>query len=141
VENTDARRFDAETQLLARLDHRNLVRLLGSGQRPGGPYLVLELVDGPSLAERVARGPLAVDDVRRWGEDIARALAYVHAQGVIHRDVKPSNILLPPDGRALLGDFGIARIADGTRLTEPESTIGTAAYLAPEQLSSTEAAP
>jgi serine/threonine protein kinase len=138
VEVTDARRFDAETQLLARLDHRNLIRLLDSGQRPGGPYLVLELVDGPSLAERVARGPLGVDDVRRLGEDIARGLAYVHAQGVIHRDVKPSNILLPPDGRALLGDFGVARIADGTRLTEPESTIGTAAYLAPEQLGSTE---
>jgi eukaryotic-like serine/threonine-protein kinase len=134
VEVTDARRFDAETQLLARLDHRNLVRLLDSGQRAGGPYLVLELVDGPTVAERVARGPLAVDDVRRLGEDIARALTYVHAQGVIHRDVKPSNILLPPDGRALLADFGVARVADGTRLTEPESMIGTAAYLAPEQL-------
>ena len=68
------------------------------------------------------------------GADIAVALAHVHAGGVVHRDVKPSNVLLSPDGRALLGDFGVARLAEGARLTASRAIVGTVAYLAPEQL-------
>jgi eukaryotic-like serine/threonine-protein kinase len=127
-------RFDVEARLLARFKHGNLIRLLDAGQSDGAPYLVLELVEGPTLADRLRGGALDSTEVRHIGSDIARALAYVHAGGVIHRDVKPSNVLLSPDGRALLGDFGVARLAGGTRLTATKAIVGTVAYLAPEQL-------
>jgi serine/threonine protein kinase len=133
-DTTDLRRFERETRLLARLDHRNLVRLLDAGHYRGVPYLVLELVEGPTLTQRLHQGPLPSAQAQQVARDLARALAHVHAQRVVHRDVKPSNILLAPDGRALLSDFGIAKLADDTRLTAARTTIGTAAYLAPEQI-------
>ena len=130
----DVRRFHSETRILAALDHRNLVRVLDAGDLHGQPYVVLELVAGPTLAHRLGDGPLSDGDARRVGADLAGALAYVHAANVVHRDVKPSNILLAPDGRALLGDFGIALLLDTTRLTAAAETLGTAGYLAPEQV-------
>jgi serine/threonine protein kinase len=130
----DVRRFHAETRLLAALDHRNLVRVFDAGDHHGQPYVVLELVAGPTLAHRLTDGPLSDGEARRLGADLAGALAYVHATNVVHRDVKPSNILLAPDGRALLGDFGIALLVDATRLTAAAETLGTAGYLAPEQV-------
>jgi len=95
---------------------------------------VLELVDGPSLAQLLATdGPLDLDDASRRLVDLASALEYIHAREVVHRDVKPANVLIDPDGRARLTDFGIARVGDATALTGTAMTIGTAAYLAPEQ--------
>jgi serine/threonine protein kinase len=130
----DRHRFDVETRSLARFEHRNLVRLLDAGQLDDVPFLAMELVEGPSLADRLEHGPLSVAEAAQIGADIARGLAHVHARGVIHRDVKPSNILLARDGRALLGDFGVARLVDGGRVTDTRATIGTLAYLAPEQI-------
>jgi serine/threonine protein kinase len=130
----DARRFERETRLVAGLHHPNVVQLLDAGYHDGVPYLVLELVEGPTLAQRLAQGPLPSTQARLVGRDLARALSYVHARGVVHRDVKPSNILLAADGRALLCDFGVAQLAAGTQLTTTSATIGTAAYLAPEQM-------
>jgi serine/threonine protein kinase len=138
---TDVRRFETEARLLGRLEHPNLVRLLDGGQWDGVPYLVFELVEGPTLEMRLERGPLGIAEARGVGCDIAHALAYVHGRGVLHRDVKPSNILLAPDGRALLSDFGVARLADGTRNTAAGTTVGTAAYLAPEQVGGAEVTP
>jgi hypothetical protein len=131
---TDLDRFAREVRLLARLRHPNLVQLYDGGSHDGVPFAVLELVDGPTLAERLRAGPLTPDDVRAIGRDVAGALAYVHAHGVVHRDVKPSNVLLDRSGRALLGDFGIAQVAGDARLTSTSTAIGTGLYMAPEQL-------
>jgi serine/threonine protein kinase len=130
---SDPRRFEAEVRLLARLHHPNLLSVFDAGEHEGVPFVVLQYVEGSTLAERLAAGPLRSDEVQRLGIDLASALDYVHRHRVVHRDVKPSNILMDSEGRALLGDFGVAVLLDATRLTTDAGTIGTAAYLAPEQ--------
>jgi serine/threonine protein kinase len=134
-------RFAAEVRTLARLDHPNLVRLLDAGDDDGRAYLVMDLVDGETLAEALRRGPLPVPRVTEVGAGLARALAAIHDQGVVHRDVKPGNVLLDPGGRVRLTDFGIARLVDSGRLTSSGATMGTAAYLAPEQVRGEPAGP
>ncbi len=135
-------RQQLELQALARLNHPNLITLYdGSIAASDGPaFLVMELINGPSLAARIAEGPLPEPQVRELGAQIADALAYVHAEGMIHRDVKPGNILLGGDRatvdatmRARLSDFGIVRLIGSERLTSAEFTLGTASYVAPEQ--------
>ena len=129
-----ARRLAQEVRALSRLEHPGLVRLLDTGVADGQAYLVMELVTGHTLAESLrsgAYGPTRTADI---GVELSRALAYVHGRGIVHRDVKPSNILMGADGGAKLGDFGIARLADASTLTLAGTTLGTAAYMAPEQL-------
>ena len=128
------RRVAQEARALERLDNPGLVRLLHAGLVGSQAYLVMELVSGSTLDRELRRGPLGPDRTAVLGARLAGALAYVHQQGIVHRDVKPSNILLTPDGEALLGDFGIARLLDASTLTIAGSTLGTAAYMAPEQL-------
>ena len=120
--------------MLERLSHPGLVRLLDTGLVDGQAYLVMELVEGPTLAAFVRRGPMAPAGVAAMGAQLADALGYVHACGIVHRDVKPSNILLSADGRARLGDFGISRLVDASTITVAGTTLGTVAYMAPEQL-------
>jgi len=134
VAGADEVRFHAEVRTLARLAHPNLVRLLDAGEADGRLYLVMELIEGETLAARLARGALGENETARIGAGVAAALAYVHAAGIIHRDVKPANILLDGDGRAHLADFGIARLVDTTGLTATGLALGTPAYLAPEQV-------
>jgi serine/threonine protein kinase len=138
VGGADVARFHAETQLLARFDHPNLVRVFDAGSDDDQPYVVLELIPGPTLGHRLADGPLPEPEVRRLGIDLSQALAYVHGAGVVHRDVKPSNVLLETQRGAVLGDFGIALLLDATRLTAAAETVGTVAYLAPEQVAGAE---
>lgn len=133
-ESVDRTRFDREARMLAGLTHPNLVSVYDAGEQDGEVFMVLELIEGPTLAGRLAGGPLAGDEARLVGAELAAALAHVHAQGIVHRDVKPSNVLLDGAARARLGDFGIAHLADSTALTASATTIGTAAYMAPEQL-------
>lgn len=129
-----ARRLANEARTLESFDHPNLVRLLGTGIDEGCAYLVTELVDGPTLGMVLRNGPMPTARVASMGAALAGALAYVHARGVIHRDVKPANVLLGPGTRVRLADFGIARLVEEVSLTATGSTIGTTAYMAPEQL-------
>ncbi|MFL5604925.1 MAG: serine/threonine-protein kinase, partial [Gemmatimonadaceae bacterium] len=135
--NGDVReRFLREAQTSAQLTHPNIVPIFTVDEREGMVYFVMALVDGETLGQRLARTPrLPVEQVKRILVDVADALAYAHAQGVVHRDVKPDNIMLDrTSGRALVTDFGIARAAAGdSRLTVTGVAIGTPAYMSPEQ--------
>jgi len=134
---SDRGRFDAEAVTLASLNHPGLVKVFDVGAQDGDAFVVLELVEGPTLAARLEdRGPMPPVEVADLGAQLADALAHVHARGVVHRDVTPSNVLCGPDGRVRLADFGIVRLVDTTRITAPATTLGTAAYMAPEQLQS-----
>ncbi|WP_214403295.1 serine/threonine-protein kinase [Pseudonocardia lacus] len=130
----DLRQQRQEIEALSRLDHPALVGLRDGGSVEGRPFVVTDLVNGPSLDVRLKEGPLDPSAVRRVGLHVARALDHVHQAGYIHRDVKPANVLLGDDGRARLADFGIARAVDGTAVTTTGCIVGTAAYLAPEQV-------
>jgi serine/threonine protein kinase len=139
----ELKRQEAEIQLLATLNHPSLVTLFDAGidtritDEPR-PFLTMELVEGQDLRGRIRHSAVPLDELAVIGAGIADALAYVHGLGVIHRDIKPGNILLvqirPGEPlRPKLTDFGIARIADSTRLTATGTMVGTAAYLSPEQ--------
>lgn len=128
-----AKRLEREVQALESLEHPGLIRLLDTGQFADQAYLVMDYVDGPTLASSLRGGHLAAPDVAHMGAQLADTLAYVHAQGIVHRDVKPSNILLSGDGTAWLGDFGVALLHDATTITAVGSTLGTVTYMAPEQ--------
>jgi len=127
-------RLTAEAVLLARLQHPGLVTVYDAGRHDDRTYLVMQLIKGPTLRSLLACGALPERRVVDVGAALARALTYVHQAGVVHRDVKPSNILLDAAGDPHLADFGIARLANATRHTAPDVLIGTAAYLAPEQV-------
>ena len=138
----DRSRFDAEVVTLAALSHPTLVQVFDAGEHDGDGFVVLELVDGPTLRQIIAeRGSLPADEVASLGTSIADALAYVHERGVVHRDVTPANVLCGPDGRPRLADFGIARLLDTSRITATASAIGTAAYMAPEQVEGKDVTP
>jgi len=131
---TTARWLDREQAALGRLDHPALVRLRATGTYDDRPYLVLDLIEGRSLADLLHDGPLTVGRTAELGALLADGLAHAHAAGVTHRDVKPANILVDGAGRPHLADFGIARLSAVTTATAAGFVIGTAAYLAPEQV-------
>ena len=141
IERADTDRFEAEIRILERLVHPDLVRLLDAGDLASRPYLVMDLVQGRSLAERVAEGPLDREETARIGARVATALAFVHEAGVIHRDVKPANVLLTEGGDVFLADFGIARLIDSTSITVTDRPLGTPAYLSPEQVEGSRVGP
>src|SRR5206468_309302 len=114
----------------------NLVSVYDAGttEDTGQPYLVMQLIDGHTLADELREGVLPAERSARYGAALADALAYVHAQGFVHRDVKPANVLVSNDGRVHLADFGIARLVDSAHTTRAGEVVGTPAYFAPEQV-------
>ncbi|WP_205471319.1 serine/threonine-protein kinase [Nocardioides sp. SYSU D00038] len=143
-DDTDRARFVTEARTLAGLTHRGLVTVLDAGTGTGDgagdgddapPFLVMELVEGPTLGQALSLRRIPLPELAEIGAQVAETLGHVHERGIVHRDVKPGNLLLGPHGRVKLADFGIARLLEATaHLTLTGHTIGTAAYLAPEQV-------
>jgi serine/threonine protein kinase len=139
---SDRERFDAEVRVLAGLNHPVLVRVYDAGSHDDDAFVVLELIDGPPLAECLhERGAIPPREVAELAADLAGGLAYIHDRGVVHRDVTPSNVLCATDGRTRLVDFGIARLLESPRVTATAVTIGTASYMAPEQVQGRDVTP
>ena len=131
-------RFERETRDLISLQHPHIVRILARGEHEGLPYLVMQFLKGGSLGDRMrkAKGmPIPLDEVGPWIREVSRALDFIHAQGIVHRDIKPDNVLFDEHGNAYLSDFGIAKAVGGadTGLTITGATPGSPAYMAPEQ--------
>lgn len=129
-----AQRFRREAETIAALEHPAIVPVYDFGEENGQLYLVMRLMTGGSLADRLEEGPLPLPEVMRITERIAAALDRAHNQGVIHRDLKPANILFDQYGEAYLADFGIARLAQSSATLTGEGFIGTPAYSSPEQI-------
>jgi serine/threonine-protein kinase len=127
-------RFLREARLAAQISHPNVVQVFDVGEEDGAPFIVMECVEGSTLADELKeRGRLEAEEVVDLALQICGGLEHAHATGLVHRDIKPQNLLLRPDGTVKIADFGIARAAETTRLTQIGSVLGTAAYLAPEQ--------
>jgi serine/threonine-protein kinase len=127
-------RFRREARAVAQLSHPNIVTVIDRGEENGRQFIVFELIEGENLKELVSRGgPLPVGRVLELGLEIGRALAFAHAQGLVHRDVKPQNVLLNDDGLAKVTDFGIVRSLDAVGQTETGTVLGSSHYIAPEQ--------
>jgi serine/threonine protein kinase len=129
-------RHEEEMRTLARLNHASLVTVFDAGTDAdtGQPYLVMALVEGSTLADQLKVGPLTPERTAEIGAAVSDALAYVHGQGLIHRDVKPANVLISNAGRVFLADFGIARLVDAAHVTQAGDVLGTPAFFAPEQV-------
>ncbi len=127
-------RFEREIATLSQLKHENIVRFIESGQFRGQPYLVMEYVEGVSLAELLEQsGSLPWEEVTKIGIQVCKALQHAHQMEIIHRDIKPSNLLLTGDGLVKLSDFGIAKVFRSGPITASDTMIGTADYVSPEQ--------
>ncbi len=127
-------RFVREGELAARLAHPNVVRVYDAGGAKSSPYIVMEYVEGTTLADKLAAGgPLPPPEVARLAAEVCGGLDHAHAAGLVHRDIKPHNLLLGRDGVVKIADFGIAHAADGSFLTGAGTVLGSAASLAPEQ--------
>ncbi|HEY5833407.1 serine/threonine-protein kinase [Streptomyces sp.] len=136
-DETLTERFHLEARAAARLNHPNLVAAYDFGDHDGRPYLVMELVEGRSLSQELtARGPLDPDRAADLAAQTARGLAAAHQQSVVHRDIKPGNLLLAADGTVKIADFGIARLIDevSPALTATGHVMGSSSYLAPERV-------
>ena len=140
-------RFSREAQVLASLNHPSIAAIYGLEEADGTKALVLELVEGPTLADRIARGPIPLDEALAIAGQIAEALAAAHEQGIVHRDLKPANIKVRPDGTVKVLDFGLAKAAEPVGASAVSATmsptismhatmagviLGTVAYMSPE---------
>jgi tetratricopeptide (TPR) repeat protein len=127
-------RFRNEARLSAGLSHSNIASIHGFEEIEGRWFHVHEYVEGQTLQERIRRGPLDLDEIRAIAIDLSRGLAHAHSRGVIHRDLKPANVIVTPEGTAKILDFGLARRSGSETQTLPGVTLGTVAYMSPEQI-------
>src|SRR6266576_916498 len=138
----DLGRFRREAKAAAALAHENVMRVFDYGEDEAGPFMALEWLPGGTLEDRLADGPLPLDETHRIAAGMAAGLAHLHSRGLVHRDLKPANVLFDEEGRAKLGDFGLARSTAGAgTLTEAGTVLGTAAYISPEQAAGEPAVP
>ena len=127
-------RFQREAQVVAKLEHPNIVPVYDYAEHEGRPYLVMKFIEGITLKARMDNGPLSSDEVTKITGAVGAALSYAHRQGVLHRDIKPSNVLMANDGQIYLADFGLARMAQsGTSTLSSDMIMGTPQYISPEQ--------
>jgi len=131
-----ADRVRREVAALAELDHPGIVKILHCGEHAGRAYLAMDLVDGPDAAQRGLQRPFTVEETAECMEQVARAIAHAHQRGVLHRDLKPQNILIGSDGAPRVTDFGLARRLDDATVTRAGERPGTPGYMAPEQVDS-----
>jgi len=127
-------RLVREAQASASLDHPNICQVFGIHEEEGETFIAMAFVDGPSLAEKIAERPMPLDDVLDIGVQVATGLKEAHDKGIVHRDVKPHNVMLTAKGQVKIMDFGLASLAGRSKLTKSGTTLGTPAYMAPEQL-------
>jgi WD40 repeat protein/tetratricopeptide (TPR) repeat protein len=136
AEGVERERFRTEAEAAARLQHAHINQIHEVGEHAGQPYLALEYVDGGSLGQKLARGPLPAREAAALIETVTRAMQYAHQRGVVHRDLTPNNVLLTAEGQPKVADFGLARLAvGGARQTISGAVLGTPSYMAPEQAS------
>lgn len=135
AEKRQFERFGRESRALSGLNHPNVVHLTERGEIGGRPYFCMELVRGSTLKERLhQQGPLSLPELVRLAQELSSALDYIHSHGVVHRDVKPENIMMQPEGSAKLMDFGVAQLLSFEDLTSLGGFHGSPAYMAPEQV-------
>ena len=133
ADKQDRERFQREAQAAAALDHPNICPVYGIEEADGQVFIVMAYVDGPSLSKLVKSGPLSLEQALDIGTQIAQGLREAHGSKIVHRDVKSGNILLSSKGQAKIGDFGIALLVDRSRITQSGTSLGTVAYMSPEQ--------
>lgn len=127
-------RFLREARACSRISHPNIVTVYAAGEDNGQPYLAMEILEGRTLREIIADGPVPWEQAIRWVRDILGALDRLHAEGIVHRDLKPDNIILTNDTMVKLMDFGIARLASSSTITQEGTALGTVFYMSPEQV-------
>jgi len=128
------RRFETEASAAARLAHPNVVTVFDSGETDGVPFIVMERLPGRTLVDELGAGPLTVERAREVGHEVLSAVGAAHAAGILHRDIKPGNVLLTEDGHVKVSDFGIAKTVDDVDQTQTTDLIATPEYLAPERV-------
>ena len=134
LEDEEARkRFHREAKAAAGLSHPNICTVYEIGEEGGQTFLVMEFIEGEGLDNKIERGPLALKEALGFARQVADGLAAAHAKGVVHRDIKPGNLLVTPEGRVKILDFGLALLTEGSKLTQFDGTVGTVAYMSPEQ--------
>ena len=127
------KRFEREAKAAAALSHPNICTIHEIDEAPGKTFLALEFVEGESLEKKIDRGPVALKETLDIGRQVAGGLGAAHDKKIVHRDIKPGNLLITPDGRVKILDFGLALLTEGSKITQLDTTLGTVAYMSPQQ--------